>query len=80
MPTAYNEPAMADPHLIQQLQERVERLLLRHEELRRAHALLQADHTQVCAERDGLKSRLQTARQRVDALMAHLPQHEEPAE
>jgi cell division protein ZapB len=70
---------MADPHLIQQLQERVERLLLRHNELQRAHELLQDDHTQVSAERDGLKARLQSARQRVDALMARLPNPEEPS-
>jgi len=58
---------------LQQLAERVERLLLRHEELQRTNALL---HTQVQAleaERDSLKSRLSAARTRIDHLIDKLP-------
>lgn len=64
---------MAQPHSIDQIAERVERLLLRHEELQRTNALLveQVQHLQ--AERDTLKSRLQAARSRVEALLERLP-------
>ena len=75
----YNVCYMADPQLIQQLQDRVERLLLRHEELRRAHALLLEQNSQLTSERDTFKQRLQSARQRVDALMNNLPNQEESA-
>ena len=69
---------MAIAQLIQQLQDRVGRLLLRHEELRRSHELLQEEHAKVTQERDALKQRLEHARQRVDALMGQLPDPEEP--
>ena len=64
---------MAQPHSIDQIAERVERLLLRHEELQRTNALLveQVQHLQT--ERDTLKSRLQAARSRVEALLERLP-------
>lgn len=55
------------------LAERIDRLVLRHEELARAHALLQDQLLAVQAERDSLKSRLAAARSRVDALLARLP-------
>jgi len=58
---------------IEDLADRVERLLLRHEELQRTHALTTAQLTTVAAERDSLKSRLAAARQRVDALLDRLP-------
>ncbi|MBK6296217.1 MAG: DUF904 domain-containing protein [Rhodoferax sp.] len=51
---------MANPPQIDQIAERVEHLLLRHETL--TH------------ERDSLKSRLGAARARVDALLERLPQ------
>ena len=75
---AYNRKAMANPQLIEQLQERVERLLLRHEELQGAHALLQSQTQLLTQERDQLKSRLHVAKQRVEALMSRLPDTEEP--
>ena len=53
--------------------ERVERLVLRHEELKRASALLEQQLGAVAAERDSLKSRLAAARGRIDALLARLP-------
>ena len=53
--------------------ERVERLLLRHQELKRTNALLTEQVASLVAERDLLKSRLNTARHRIDALLERLP-------
>lgn len=58
---------------IEQIAERVERLLLRHEELQRTNALLSAQVEALARERDSLKSRLGAARARVDALLTRLP-------
>ncbi len=58
---------------IDQIADRVERLLLRHEELRRTNALLSAQVDSLMQERDSLKSRLGAARARVDALLDRLP-------
>ena len=55
------------------LAERVERLVVRHEELKRANALLEAQLGTVTAERDSLRSRQGAARARIDALLARLP-------
>lgn len=52
-----------------QIAERVDRLLLRHDELLRANALLKAEVAQLTQERDSLVSRLTAARGRVDALL-----------
>jgi cell division septum initiation protein DivIVA len=65
---------MASPAQIDQVIERVERLLLRHEELRRTNALLVEQVAQLTQERDSLKSRLSAARARVDALLERLPE------
>lgn len=56
-----------------ELAERIDRLVLRHEELLRAHALLNQQVQALTAERDSLKSRLSAARARVDALLERLP-------
>lgn len=64
---------MADPKHIDQITERVERLLLRHEELQRTNSLLVEQVHALQAERDSLKSRLITARARIDALLDRLP-------
>lgn len=53
--------------------ERVERLLLRHEELKRTNDLLSRQLAAVTAERDNLKLRLAAARARIDALLERLP-------
>ena len=53
--------------------ERVERLLLRYEELRRTNDLLIAQVETLAQERDSLKSRLQAARSRIDGLLDRLP-------
>ena len=58
---------------LQEVAERVERLLLRHEELRRTHALLEQQCEAVTMERDNLRSRLNAARGRIDTLLARLP-------
>ncbi len=58
---------------LEDLAERVERLLVRHEELKRANALLEQQLGAVTAERDSLRSRLHAARSRVDALLERLP-------
>lgn len=58
---------------IDDLAERVERLLLRHEELQRTHDLTQQQLAAVTTERDSLRSRLAAARQRIDALLDRLP-------
>jgi uncharacterized protein (TIGR02449 family) len=55
------------------LAERVDRLLLRHEELERTTKLLQRQLEALTVERDQLKSRLGVARTRVDELLARLP-------
>ncbi|MFN9279693.1 MAG: DUF904 domain-containing protein [Betaproteobacteria bacterium] len=59
---------------LQQLAERVERLLLRHEELQRTNELLLRQVESLGAERDNLKSRLSAARTRIDHLIDKLPQ------
>ena len=55
------------------LAERIERLALRHEELRRTNGLLEQQLASVTQERDSLKSRLNAARARIDALLERLP-------
>jgi len=52
---------------------RVERLLLRHDELKRTNALLEQQLAAVTAERDSMRSRLAAARARIDALLERLP-------
>ena len=58
---------------IDELAERVERLLLRHEELQRTNALLSAQLGAITTERDNLRSRLNAARTRIDVLLQRLP-------
>lgn len=57
-----------------QIAERVERLLVRYEELQRTNALLAEQVEALTNERDSLKSRLSAARARVDALLERLPE------
>ncbi len=61
--------------VIEQVTERVERLLLRHEELLRTNNLLGEQLAMLTQERDSLKSRLAAARARVDALLERLPEN-----
>lgn len=64
---------MASPTQIEQITERVERLLVRYREQQRTNALLTEQVAQLTHERDSLKSRLSAARARVDALLERLP-------
>ncbi|HAL40652.1 MAG TPA: DUF904 domain-containing protein [Polaromonas sp.] len=65
---------MSNQNQIDQITERVERLLLRYEELQRTNALLGEQVGVLTHERDSLKSRLSAARARVDALLERLPE------
>ena len=58
---------------IDELTDRIERLLLRHEELRRTNSLLEQQVSVVTQERESLKARLAAARSRIDALLDKLP-------
>jgi cell division protein ZapB len=58
---------------IEELADRVERLLLRFDELSRTQQLVEAQLASVTQERDSLKSRLNAARSRIDALLDRLP-------
>ena len=55
------------------LADRIERLLLRHEEQKRTNTLLEQQLRAVSDERDNLRSRLAAARARIDALIDRLP-------
>ena len=59
---------------IEDLAERVDRLVLRHAELKRTGTLIEQQLMAVSAERDSLRSRLAAARARIDALLARLPE------
>ena len=59
---------------IDQVAERVERLLVRYEEMQRTNELLAQQVEALTLERDSLKSRLAAARARVDALLERLPE------
>ena len=65
---------MSQTSLIDQIAQRVEHLLLRHEELQRTNALLATQVQELTHERDLLKSRLGAARHRIDAWIDRLPQ------
>ncbi len=71
--TAYNQRAMADPTNVAQLASRVDRLLLRHQEVLRTNELLTAQVQALTAERDLMRSKLAAARARIDALLDRLP-------
>lgn len=58
---------------LQDLADRVERLVLRHAELKRTSELMQQQLAAVTAERDSLRSRLSAARARIDTLLSRLP-------
>ncbi|WP_089960865.1 DUF904 domain-containing protein [Limnohabitans sp. 2KL-3] len=64
---------MANSDTIDQIAERVDHLLLRHEELQKTNTLLSQQVQSLSLERDQLKSRLAAARARVDALIDRLP-------
>jgi uncharacterized protein (TIGR02449 family) len=65
---------MSNLSQIDQIADRVERLLVRVDETQRTNALLSAQVESLTTERDSLKSRLGAARARVDALLERLPE------
>lgn len=60
-------------HPIEQISERVDLLLQRYAQLQRTNGLLSEQVYALTQERDSLKSRLNAARARVDALIERLP-------
>ena len=64
---------MPDNNPLDSVLERVERLLVRYEELKRTNDLLVSQVETLTQERDSLKSRLQAARSRIDGLLDRLP-------
>lgn len=58
---------------LEDLARRVEHLLVRHAELQRTQQLLQQQVLDLTTERDALRARLGTARTRLDALIARVP-------
>jgi len=58
---------------VEHIAERVERLLVRYEELQRTNALLAGQVQTLTQERDSLRSRLAAARGRIEALLDRLP-------
>jgi uncharacterized protein (TIGR02449 family) len=71
---------MAVQTYFDQVSERVDRLLLRHDELQRVNLLLQQQVEALRLERDQLRQQCVSARQRVDALLAQLPQDQEDSQ
>ncbi len=65
---------MSTPSQTDQIAERVDRLLLRYAEVQRTNALLATQLQELTHERDSLKTRLNAARLRVDALLESLPE------
>ncbi len=63
---------------LEDLAERVDRLVLRHQELKRSSALMEQQLLAVTSERDSLRSRLAAARARIDALLERLPTEAAP--
>jgi cell division protein ZapB len=64
---------MANQTQIDQIAERVERLLVRYGELQRTNSLLNRQVDALTQERDMLKSRLNAARARVESLLDKIP-------
>ena len=58
---------------LEDLAESVDRLVVRHQELKRTSALITQQLAAVTGERDSLRSRLGAARARIDALLERLP-------
>ncbi|MBH1978963.1 MAG: DUF904 domain-containing protein [Comamonadaceae bacterium] len=69
---------MASLSPLDQIAERVERLLVRHEQLQRTNELMAEQVAALTQERDSLRSRLQAARARVDSLIERLPTLPDP--
>jgi len=66
-------PTMSETSPLDPVLERVERLMVRYEELKRTNDLLVSQVEALTQERDSLKSRLQAARSRIDGLLDRIP-------
>ena len=71
--------AMPSAPQIDQVAERIERLLVRYEEVQRTNALLAQQVETLTQERESLRSRLSAARSRVDALLERIPEFKNAA-
>lgn len=69
---------MSNTSSINEICNKVDRLLLRYEELQRTNALLQQEVHALTRERDDLNSRMDTARARIDALLLRIPEPAKP--
>ena len=67
------------PISLDHVADRMERMLLRYQELQKTNSLLQQQLQEISQERDSLKSRLAAARSRVDVLLTRL-QSVDPAQ
>ncbi len=78
---AYNWRAFSNSAMpkLDDLAERVERLVLRHEELQRTNLLLAQQVAALETERNSLRSRLSAARARIDVLLERLPADKTPS-
>ena len=63
---------------LEDLSERVDRLVLRHQELKRTSTLIEQQLAAVTTERDSLRSRLAAARSRINELLERLPAEAPP--
>lgn len=68
---------MAVQNYIDQIADRVDRLLVRHEELHRTNTLLLQQVQQLTQERDQLHAKCQLVKQRLDVMIERLPQFTE---
>lgn len=66
--------------LVQQITDRVNRLLLRQEELLKERHLLLDQIDALKLERQQLQNRLQNAKQHIEYIVSHLPEEAEEAD
>jgi cell division protein ZapB len=66
---------MTNAASLDQIADKVDRLLLRHDELQHTNTQLTEALLAITAERDSLRSRLAAARARIDTLLDRLPAH-----
>lgn len=71
---------MRETSSIHQICDKVDRLLLRYEELQRTNELLLRRVEALQRERDQLHERMDAARARIDALLLRVPEPAKPAQ
>jgi cell division protein ZapB len=60
---------------LQELADRIDRLLLKYQEVQRTNQLLSSEMATIAQERNSLQSRLHAARLRIDTLLERLPEN-----